>query len=484
MKMNDKQRLTRYLLAAVCLALAAPLLVYAYTGTFSRHRADDFCHSGDIFEHGFWQAQIVVYLNSSDRFSVEPLVGLSELFGSNTIRLLPALAIVLWLAGTVWALSHLFHLLRLPVTLPAVLLPGEMLVFFTLFESPNLFQSLYWRAGMLTYLMPLVFNTFLAGIILKQMRRQEGTQVPIGQYVLIAVIAFFAGGFSETSAALQAGALMLALLFSVWQLLSKRRASKLLSMLAVALAATLLAMLVLFLSPAAHLRQSNFEAPPDLITLIQLSIQLGIAYLNWDTLRVVPLPILVSILMAALFSLTQLPMQQKDEKPWWHILLWMLLTLAVCVLLVICCNAPSIYVYRASMEPRAAITARWVTTVACLCLGWLAGMLIFRPARRYGLAAKLPLIAAVLLLAYIVYPLRAAFQAAALIPDYQARARAWDERDAGIRRDIAGGMVDIEAVELDSIGKIGDLKHDPELWVNVCAARYYGVQSIKTYLPE
>jgi hypothetical protein len=64
------------------------------------------------------------------------------------------------------------------------------------------------------------------------------------------------------------------------------------------------------------------------------------------------------------------------------------------------------------------------------------------------------------------------------IPDYQTRANAWDARAASIEQGKAAGILDVETKALDSFGRIRELSDNSKLWVNKCAAIYYGVNSI------
>ena len=492
-------RFTKIVLLLVCAALFVPLAGYGIVGTTARYWADDYCHSADIFVEGFWRAQAVVYVNSSDRYSVEPLVGISELFGRSMIQYLPALVIVLWLMGLVWALRQGVKTWRLPLSWAGTVLLAETLIFFTLLEAPNRFQSLYWRAGMLTYLCPLVANTFLVGLMLWQLQRGSVVRTSRWGYLWVGITAFFAGGFSETSAALQTGYLSLVLLVAwLWvKRASRRRALKLLM---AALIGSLLSMLVLFLSPAAHLRQSGFETPPGLFTLTAMSLRHGLDFML-DTLKVVPLPTAVSFTITFLLSAIAhcqyllspscgggVEVVKKwrkggdGEQQRWslqHIGLMLLLSLFGGYLLVVCTMAPSVYAYRAYPEPRALITSRFVMVLLLACLGWLAGAIFSRLAERLDVPVRgLAAASLVLLLLASAYPLRTASQMRGAYTGYQSQASLWDERDSRIRTMKAAGEMDIDVEALDSIGTIGDLSTDQDNWLNVCVARFYGLRSI------
>ena len=61
---------------------------------------------------------------------------------------------------------------------------------------------------------------------------------------------------------------------------------------------------------------------------------------------------------------------------------------------------------------------------------------------------------------------------------YEVRANAWDVRQQMIFEAKADGQADVTVPQFDSVYGITELKPDPESWVNICAAQYYGVKSI------
>jgi hypothetical protein len=69
------------------------------------------------------------------------------------------------------------------------------------------------------------------------------------------------------------------------------------------------------------------------------------------------------------------------------------------------------------------------------------------------------------------------------IPAYQTWAETWDQRERQIRLQIDKGISQVDVTAHDSIHLILELGPDPDLWVNKCAARYYGIDSITAQLP-
>lgn len=457
-----------------CLTFGAALVGYAYTGTFARYWADDYCYQAALRMDGFWRAQVTFYQTTSDRFSVIPLVGISEWFGSLAVRVLPLLAVGLCMLSLVW----LFRRLGMAESAAARLFLTEVVTFFTLWQAPNLFQVLYWRTGMLTYFFPLIMQIFLAGWVLRRAARGAGWAALLVTFLL----AFFAGGFSETTAALQVGAVGLAFVGCggwVWRRWPGRGSSPArtaLSLLLAALAGTLLAMLLLVLSPSNALRMVHMPHPASLDVLLRQSLRFGWDFIR-DTLVSQPLPTLLSALLpfvAAVVAagLVSTPVSTRRKGA------VLAGVLGMTYLLIVSVCAPSVYVEVAYPEPRALIAARLVMTLGLVTSGWLAGQItggLLRGGARLSVwAAALALLAGM-----ACYPLRAAqINLSQSAPYYQARAAGWDARDREIRQQIAQGQTNLRVQALDSIAGLMELQPDAHTFPNGCAAAAYGVESI------
>ena len=296
------------------LTFGLALLFYALTGFQARYWADDYCYNTVLQADGFWQAQSSFYRHTSDRFSVIPLVGVSEIFGSQAIRFWPVVSILLALAGLTWTIQQAAICGGWKISTAWRLLLAEVILFFTFWQAPNLFQILYWRTGMLTYFMPLVFNIFLTGWILKNARQWDllpgrpALKTSIWPLGITFLLAFFGAGFSETNAALQAGMLGLALAYTLILLWRERKrlhaggqfrsqARSYLPFLISALIATVLAMAVLVISPSNQLRLVHMPKPAGLPVLLVYSLRFGWDFLQ-DTLATQWLPTLLSIFTA------------------------------------------------------------------------------------------------------------------------------------------------------------------------------------------
>ena len=64
------------------------------------------------------------------------------------------------------------------------------------------------------------------------------------------------------------------------------------------------------------------------------------------------------------------------------------------------------------------------------------------------------------------------------LPYYSLWASVWDYRQKQIVADKSKSMNDIVSFKVYSIEGVEELQANPKYWINVCAANYYGVQSI------
>jgi hypothetical protein len=143
--------------------------------------------------------------------------------------------------------------------------------------------------------------------------------------------------------------------------------------------------------------------------------------------------------------------------------------------------APSAFVSTYPVA-RARFASHFVMNLTLVLAGGISGIL----ASRIKLPVNSSLITSAMLIllgAMSLYPLYAAPKISAALAENRVFAAAWDERDAFIRSEIANGATDLVVTQLDSIGGVGDMRETPDHWINRCAARFYGVNSITARLP-
>ena len=255
-----------------CVALAIPLALYAWTGSNMRYTGDDYCYAGLFRQRGFWETIRSTYLGPSpfngNRYSLTLFSGLAGMVGPAASAALPAMAIWTGVAGLTFGSGAAARAFSFRFSRLERLLAAEGIVFYTLAMSPELAQSLYWRSAMLPYFLPLVLLTIIGGIILDQARQRRPPRLWLGATFALALLA---GGFSETAAALQFTALALAFIFI---LSARRRGGRHFPwgsrILALALAGTVLALVLLAASPANEYVLAASETTTRLVTLLPM----------------------------------------------------------------------------------------------------------------------------------------------------------------------------------------------------------------------
>ncbi len=456
-------------LAAVILVLA--IIPFVYTGTFARYQADDYCSAQLLRTDGFWGAQWESYTGWSNRFSTMFVTGLIDPLNVVGMQILPGLLIVGLLLSAYLLLRRIGSLLGLGLNSILLFALAAMITFFALYTTPSQFQSYYWRSGSITYTLPIICLFILLSVLLKR-REKAGAW---WQLVLIALFSFFAAGFSETNAALQTSVIVLWLVGIVWY---ERKTSHLLHNRAgwiAALIGSLLAIVVMVLSPGNSVRSSLMPEPPGFFRWLYLSFRFGLGFV-YNGLSGTILPRAASFLMSFALAFLYNWKRMRARPVAWS----MLAVPAVGYLLAAACSAPSAYAQSAYPEDRASTGANFILTAGVVVEGYLLGILFqiwrskspqfnLRPYQALGAATVL------LLSVYVIY---GGFKILAGVPDYRARAQAWDARAAQIQQLRLAGDQSPEVTAMDSIGRITELTGDPEEWVNRCAASYYQVKEI------
>jgi len=358
-----------------------------------------------------------------------------------------------------------------------ILLLALLAVYFSVMQAPNLYETLYWRAGMTSHFAPVVFLTFLGAFVVREMRRAAEGPTPIWAYLLCFLGAFMVGGFSEPPLTMLITILVLALAAVLfWDHTPARRAR--LGILFWTLAGSMLALAILALAPANSLRLGT--APPGLVELMWRTSKFPMEFIV-DIFRTMPLSTLVTFLLPAVLFYVYYSRQDQvipaSRFKW--ILLAIVAVSLLSYLLIAASFAPSVY-GQSFPVARARFSGRVVLTCALMVNGALIGMLLAQIRTKRTLAVILSSLAILGLFLLTLYPLRTASRLVKDIPIYQQRATAWDARDAIIRDLQASGERDL-TVPFLSTELMQDLGDHSEFRLNRCASILYDVNSIQAH---
>lgn len=449
------------------------LAVYGYLGTFSRYGSDDYCLSAFFLQDHIFNAMIQRYFIASGRYTNILFIGLvDKAFGWYNVAILPALMIALFVLGLYLFLKEIEEMIELGWSRWIVLFLSLFLVYFSITQAPNLYETLYWRAGMTSHFAPLVLIPFLGAFLLRQIRNTKQHFPSILVQAACFIIPFLIGGLSEPPTALMITVLGLAICAAwLWSDASQRRS--VLVILVWALMGALAALIVMGVAPANSIRMQT--PPPPLPELISRII-LYPCYFIVDTFQTLPLPTLLSIAVPALFfyvKYTHSPESfSKEQRNRLGILL--VAVLIFTYLFIAASFAPSAY-GQSYPVPRARFIGRVLLTGAFMTEGALLGMLaaqakLFQSAYLRGFAT-------LALIILVLYPLHTAWRVSGDIPVYRQRAAAWDLRESEIRALRAAGYRDL-TIRFLSRQPTQDLGDQADFRLNRCAAALYGVDSI------
>lgn len=457
------------------LTTLSTLALYAYLGTFSRYVSDDYCLSAFFLTDDFLNAMIQRYFVSSSRYTNILFIGFSDkLFGWYNVAILPALMLSLFVLGMSLFLKEISQMLPWRWSRGMIFFLSLLLVFFSVTQAPNLYETLYWRAGMTSHFAPVVFLPYLGAFLINRIRNATGSSPPFWVQIACFLIPFGIGGLSEPPTALMITILGLAVL-AAWRWSDSHKRRSTLILLFWSLAGAVAALLVMGLAPANSLRMQTPPPPlPELVSEILYYPSLFVM----GTLRTLPLPTLISVAVPAVvfyvkyaYLLRNFPLRASGR-----LALLMLLVLALAYLFIAASFAPSVY-GQSYPAPRAQFLARVVMTAALMIDGALIGLLAAKIKSKFLQPKSLRKIAVVLLAILVLYPLRTAWRTIGEIPVYRQSAAVWDEREAEILAMKAQGQQDLVVRFLSEV-PIQDLGDRTGYRLNRCAAALYGVNTI------
>jgi hypothetical protein len=446
-----------------------PNMLFVFQGFSSRYWADDYCFSGFIKQFGFFNGLSAFYTTTSNRFSAFIFAGLSELFGSGAIRMLPGFVIISTGLLLYLLFNKLMELNHIVAGSKKSLLFSQITLFFILYLSPNIDQSIYWRSGLTHYFLPFPVLLFLLLIIYFPMETWEDSIV---RTLSIFFLACFNAGLSESYAALQFGLFSIILFLSwicPWSKLRKRDYIQ----TGLVLLGTASAMALMILSPGNSLRLNSLQQAPNLFSIITISTSSAFDFIKFSIKGLwLPFGVLfaLSILVA---NISTVPKNIKIRE----IQLVKILFFIVLITfgLIICVCAPTAYGMMAYPEQRVLMLAHIMLVLGITCAGTIIGTLL----KKSKLNSRIPTaVKLVIVLLFCLYPLTSLKNHVEQISASIYRAKVWDDRNADILSQMDQGISDVTVRALDSFSEIAELSADDQFWVNQCAANYYGVDSI------
>jgi hypothetical protein len=493
-------------IALACAALMVPLVLHAYAGTAARYVGDDYCGGYIFHQEGLLGGQRWFYFNWSAVPTVLALMALTEPGGARLAPWLPSIVLALWVVAGTWTVRELTRATGYGWSVTTSLLMALVLVVATVEDAPNVVQSLYLRIPMMAYTGPLVLLMTEVGFLARHATRARASSVALASSALLA---FVGGCFGPVFVALQTAALGLTTTACV--LIGRRAGRRALQPLVVAgLIGSLAALAVVALAPGNSVRQQSFASPPGPLTIALWSV-LSATFMFVRPVLSIVRPVIEPLVPAlwgatpqwlgkafamesspAAFALViavpmwlalRTPASHEDGETRRRARLALATLPLLAFVLVVAAMSPAAYGTAAPPPPRALVIPQFALLALAACWGYAAGLLL-RPRDRSG-ARRSPgtaaaVVSAVLVVAVAVTSSWRTIDRARALQNWASQ---WDAQERLLRAARAEGRTEVLVPAIGDVGGVGSIATDPNDWVNVCAARYYGFERITGVSP-
>jgi hypothetical protein len=470
-------KLHKQLLILANVSLLVPLLAHGYYGSFSRYLADDFCTASQFKAQGFISSMLYWRMTWSGRYSFIFFINIAHFIGQWITPYLTLIVIILWLFVLFVFIRQIFHVVGIPYAVLPIILLACIVLYSTLNGTPDLYQSLYWHTGLLTYVVPLLFLTGYGAIALN--RISNNSQTSWGGLGLSAGITFVAGGFSETYVALQVVA-VLAFLTTVYIFLKGEARCSGILFLSAGLFGAIVSIILVITAPGNFGRLSFMPDPLAFAEVVYLALRDTLLFSKLSIYNN-PLSSIIALLIPGLLAL-YLPLRKNRQESFGSVVrdkfIPFLIGIPILAYILIAATlAPSYYATGVYPAERALITSQFVLIIAFISWSLLAGIFL----RRYFVKDVLhsPLIMLLIVVLLISGAYNSSQKTLSGLPEAQIYANLWDARDDNIRQEVASGAQEISAASLPHMSPgLAELSADPNDWINRCLASYYGLSKV------
>jgi hypothetical protein len=286
------------------------------------------------------------------------------------------------------------------------------------------------------------------------------------------------GGFSEPPVTVMIVGSGLGLVY-IWFFVKNKTRRTLLALAVSVFVGAVSALIVMAVSPAVLNLGRN---TPSFVEWLQRTTQYTYLFMI-DVFKTLPLPSLFSFVFSTILVFVIYRDKENSNIINAQVNRNIALALPFILILLIAAGFSTSAYGQSYPVARARFFAHYLTTITLMFEGALLGMWLSQIKWKFFGNVRFEYMAILILLILAVYPFRAGLQVTQDIPDYRERAEEWDVREAQIKTLIAQGETDLVVFQLDGADGVKELDTFASHWVNVCAAKYYDVNSISA-IPE
>ncbi len=468
-----KPRLFAILLVGI---IALPVLAHVYNGQFARMLADDYCFGNIANIEGLWGSFVYWFENWAGGHS--GILAQSAVALTGTAGLLPSLLLVLWLVSFIWAIYEFWMLcgLRYPVFFAFFL--GSLILYSIVLGIPNVYQAIYWTSGSITYTAPMVAIVFDIAFVLFLIRRQlTGLRLALG-FAASAVVAFIAGGFSETTVALLTVIMVLALLAS-WRFLPSETKRGGVSLFLAGLIGAVIALVLMIAAPGNAIREAAHPTTRSLIHVGLVAAENTAAFIAIQLAFFSLIPILVCLILSAMATYQLQPLLLQTPLRFKTALKWMGISAAVGAFLIMASLSPAAFGMGKMPASRAWVVPQTLLILVVVSWGFAIGLSLQK--RQVGITISVRA-AAIALVLLVIGPIVATLSTLSYTDELRTFATEWDARDQNIRSAVASGNTNVTltpySVDLAKYATLDVVDEMATSDYTVCLQDYYGLESV------
>jgi hypothetical protein len=229
----------------------------------------------------------------------------------------------------------------------------------------NVYQSVYWTSGAITYTLPLIINTFSLAIFIRVLKLPSGSRAQLPVLGLLAGLCVLAAGCSPLFAVVQVAAWFF-LMVGCWLFIAKQLRRAGLTSAATAFIFAGIGFLLVALAPGNALRRDNFGENLSLLDTIIFSARMTVAFILADPFILIPL--MVAALLGGRYYQTQ-DVKSSSKR----LLQLVSLTVEVLFVLVFLGFFTGVFATNQSPPLRSRIVMHYTVVISVAVIGFVSG---------------------------------------------------------------------------------------------------------------
>jgi len=464
------------------------LLIFSITGLaiilansfFTRPFADDFCVVNSVNSQSFLEYIINDYMGFMGKISYIVLTGITAKMGLWAYQIMPIFFILSFYFIVNWASFPCFKYYYSESPILGAASFSSLFILLLFNSLPDLFESVFWNAGSVNYLAPIILFTLLAGFFIRLIVNSQRSQ---SWFIFpIILITFFAGMFSEIYSMLQI-TIYFILIVGLYRIPSKST-KKFVKLFAFAgLLIAIISFLIVYFAPGNAGRQaaSHQKTPTALLQMPLLSIKhILVVFYEFIVLGSKVWIIPMFLIPFGFGALSQQNLEVNHQKPvtlkslinqgWVRfILLIGILVLFLTFIAVL----PTTYIQGTYPPRRAMIVLFYFILLGIMIIMYTLGKNITFVSKLFHIIFQNHkkrhfLLTFILIISILVFKF-GTLQNLSWLNTQRHSAQAWDQRHQI--------LIDLSHKGVTSVTYPG-LDLNPKYWVNRCLATYYGFETI------